>query len=276
MAASPIDLTTVAAVKSWLGITSSDSDAILQRTVSNVSRFLLSYLSRQIVPADFSERYDGVGYPSQRLVLRQWPVISIASVYLGSTIIAAAPGPGPGFGQAGYTLAPSGDAPPPGSTQWLDFSGYGLPMGAQNIGVTYRAGYQQTESLVIPDAPGPYTVTSSQVWGAWASDEGVSIGGVALSPVASNPSANQYAVNSATGVYTFNASRAGETAVVTYGYVPGDIAQAAIEMIAYRMKSRDFIGLVSKSLGGQESVTFSQKDMPDYIQTSLQNYKRVF
>lgn len=274
MAASPIDLTTVAAVKEWLGNTSSVGDAQLQRVVTNVSIFILNYLSRQVVPANYSERYDGAGFPSQRLMLKQWPVISVASVYLGSTLIAASPAPGSGQNvQSGYLLSPA-DVMPPGDLQTLDFYGYGLAMGRQNVSVTYRAGYQYAETVVVPGSP--YKVTASQIWGSWASDEGVTIGGVALARVTGVPSANQYAVNSATGEYTFNAAQTGASAVITYGYVPGDIAQAAIEMIAYRMKSRDSIGVTSKSLGGQETISFSQRDMPEPIERMLQNYKRVF
>jgi hypothetical protein len=29
---------------------------------------------------------------------------------------------------------------------------------------------------------------------------------------------------------------------------------------------------VSKSLGGQETLAFSQKDMPDFLRTALQSY----
>ena len=65
---------------------------------------------------------------------------------------------------------------------------------------------------------------------------------------------------------------------VTYtaGFVeiPKDIEQAAIEMIAIRYRSRDRVGVVSKSLAG-ESITFDQNDMPEFIKTKLINYRKV-
>lgn len=270
-----IDLTTIEAVKAWLGAANtSQSDDLLQRTITSVSRFIASYCSRTFLPAAYADRYDGMGSPgAQRVVLKQWPVIAVSSVSLGNQAITAAPVPAPGgtYGN-GYLLSPGEDFPP-GARQWLDFFGWFLHRGSQNIGVAYRAGYATTESGTIPGSP--YQFTPVCLLGSWRTDEGVLIGGAVATKVAANPAAGQYAV-STTGTYTFAAADTGKTFAVTYGYIPQDLEQAALEMIAFRAKSRDWIGLVSKSLGGQETVTFSQKDMPDYIATSLQNYRRVF
>lgn len=275
MAVAPnqIDLTTLAALKAWLGITNAESDDQLQRTITNCSRFILSWLSRNMLPATYSDRYDGLGPPASRVMLKQWPVISVSAVLIGNTAIAAAPVPAAGVNWGpGYLLSP-GESFPPGSQQWLDFQGYCLPRGAQNIGVTYRAGYATSEAWTIPGSP--YAVTPTAALGRWAVDEGVTIAGVAAVKVASAPTVGQYAVSS-TGVYTFAAADAAKAAVISYGYVPQDVEQAALEMIAFRMRSREFIGLVSKSLGGQESVTFSQRDMQEAVKSMLQNYRRVF
>lgn len=59
-----------------------------------------------------------------------------------------------------------------------------------------------------------------------------------------------------------------------YAVIPPDIAQACIEMIAVRYKERTRIGEVSKAIGG-ETVSFTQKDMPDDVKTLLGNYKKV-
>jgi hypothetical protein len=274
----PIDLTTVAAVKAWLGDSSVTTNDQMQRTVTAVSRFILNYLSRSILPATHVERYDGLGGPSNRQMLKQWPVISIIQASIGNTLITAAPIPGPGSSYgSGYLLSPGDDDP--GIQQFLDFPGWCLPRGSQNIGITYRAGYATSESVAIPGAP--YQIGAdalAQLFGVWATDEGVKINGVTAVRVTAAPTTGQYMLTVTAGVptYTFAAADTGKTAIISYGYIPQDLAQAALEMIAYRYKSRDFIGYVSKSLGSQETVTFSQKDMSDAVATMLQNYRRVF
>jgi hypothetical protein len=70
-----------------------------------------------------------------------------------------------------------------------------------------------------------------------------------------------------------------QNVVVTYtaGYpsTPPEIAQACIELVALRYRERTRIGEVSKSLGGAETVTYSQKDLSDGIKTVLQQYRLV-
>jgi hypothetical protein len=65
--------------------------------------------------------------------------------------------------------------------------------------------------------------------------------------------------------------------VVTYtaGYAttPPDVAQAAIELVGEAYRRRDRIGLASKTLGGQEVVAFSLKDMNDTIRALLAPYQ---
>jgi Phage gp6-like head-tail connector protein len=57
--------------------------------------------------------------------------------------------------------------------------------------------------------------------------------------------------------------------------VPGDLAQACIELVALRYRERTRVGEVSKSLGGHETVSYSQKDMSAPILTLLQQYRLV-
>lgn len=63
--------------------------------------------------------------------------------------------------------------------------------------------------------------------------------------------------------------------MITFSYVPWDISWAANEMIALWYKRKDRIGILSKTLGGQESITFSQSDMTESIKNTLQDYKNV-
>jgi hypothetical protein len=61
----------------------------------------------------------------------------------------------------------------------------------------------------------------------------------------------------------------------TAGYTdpPADIAQAANELVGEAFRRRERIGLSSKSLGGQEVVAFSLKDMNDTAKALLASYQ---
>ncbi len=89
----------------------------------------------------------------------------------------------------------------------------------------------------------------------------------------------QYAVAevAATGIatYTFAAADQGLGVLLNYSYVPAEIEQAAIEWISERYRYKQRIGQVSQSLGGQETSSYSLKDMPDFIKLILQPYKKV-
>lgn len=56
---------------------------------------------------------------------------------------------------------------------------------------------------------------------------------------------------------------------------PADIEEAVCELVGERYNYKNRIGTVSKSLGGQETVSFSQKDMPDFLRSVLNPYKNV-
>lgn len=79
------------------------------------------------------------------------------------------------------------------------------------------------------------------------------------------------------GCYTFN--RGTQNCVIVYaaGYtpIPPDISQACIEMVAYRFKESDRIGVSSKTLAG-EVISFSQKDIPANAATLMTQYRRFF
>lgn len=86
-------------------------------------------------------------------------------------------------------------------------------------------------------------------------------------------SATQLAVRG----YTFNRGVQNVVVAYTAGYAttPLDIAQACIELVALRYRERTRIGEVSRSLGGAETVSYSQKDMSDGTRTLLQQYRLV-
>jgi hypothetical protein len=69
----------------------------------------------------------------------------------------------------------------------------------------------------------------------------------------------------------------GAPVVVTYtaGYAatPPDLAQAAVELVGEAFRRRERIGLSSKSLGGQEVIAFSLKEMNDLVRALLAPYQ---
>lgn len=129
------DLTTLADVKSWLQ-TGQDpfpdtDDLLLGRLITAASRFIESWLGRQIAPADWQEVRDGDG--GQRLVFAAPPVTQILSLTIDGLAIPPAPGDGSGFG-AGYVFT---------ATE-LALRGYIFTRRAQNVIVSYTAGYAAT------------------------------------------------------------------------------------------------------------------------------------
>ncbi len=271
------DLASLADVKAWLsgssGIGSSD-DALLSRLITDVSSAITSYLGRpSLTPRPFAERCDGNG--KTRLYLPHYPVLQITSLTIDNvavpqTIIPAAGAP---FAR-GYLLEPW-DGLPPGRPQALDLFHALFCIGRQNVAVNYTAGYAvQSESAKVPAAPGPYMIPAAAPFGPWAADVGVSYAnGSALTAVASNPAAGQYAV--ANGVYTFAAADAGANVLISYGFVPAAVNNACIEWVAERYRYRTRIGQSAQTVQGQQTASYSLKDMPDFVRASLDPYRRV-
>ena len=271
------NLTTLANLKAWLNVTTTTDDALLNRLIAQASNVIRAYLQRgNLFQQVYNDTYDGSG--SARQILRNWPVLSVASVTINTVAIPAAPA----YGQSGFLLE-SWDGSLPGRPQAVNVSGYIFSRGFNNaalyssglgnVQITYTAGYAvQNETQTIPATP--YQLTALGPLGSWAADQGVTYtAGGSLTLVTGTPSAGQYSV--ANGVYTFAAADTGKSVLLNYSYVPFDIEQACIEMAAERYRYKDRIGQSSKTLGGQETMAFSLKDMQDYIKLSLQPYRRV-
>jgi hypothetical protein len=97
--------------------------------------------------------------------------------------------------------------------------------------------------------------------------------GAPLTPVAVAPGAGQYSVNG--GSYSFSAADAGQAVSIAYGFAPQDVAQAALELAAERFRAAERIGLRSKSVGGQETISYDASAVSAPILAMLQPYKRV-
>ncbi len=261
-------LTTLASVKSWAGVTTSNDDALLTQIIGDTSRFILSYLQRPtLFQYIFSDVYDGTG--GHRLILRHWPVLSVALIMVDDVSVPAQAA----AGGTGYILEPW-EGLPPGRPQALSLRGYEYSSGYSNISIAYTAGFVVQNEPQTVASSGAHTVTANAPSGAWAVDQGVTYAnGTALTAVATNPVQGQYTVSA--GTYGFSSADASAAVLIRYSYVPSDVGHACMELVGERYRYRNRIGEISKSLGGQETMAFSQKDMPDYIRTLLQPYKRV-
>lgn len=271
--ASPYDLVQLADLKSWLDIQSSDDDALLGRLVTQVSRAVLTHIDRpMILPASYVETRDGDG--TNAVVLRQWPVAQVTSCAVNGAAVAPAAAPGPGGTLAsGFVLEPPQVAPP-GTMQKLALRGMCFLPGVQNVTISYRGGYQVGGEAALIPFSAPYEIVAQAPYGDWASDVAVTYAnGAPLAAVSGAPGIGQYNVTG--GVYTFSAADAGAAIVLNYGFVPADLAFACLDWAAEIYAYRSRIGQSSKSLGGQETVAFIVKDMPDFVATALQPFKRV-
>src|SRR5436305_3433426 len=128
------DLTTLSDVKTWLQIGQNPfpatDDALLTRLITAASRFIESWLGRQIASADWLEVRDGTG--GQLLAFANFPVTAVLSLSIDGLNIPPSVADG-GFG-AGYSFTPTE----------LALRGYVFTRRAQNVIVTYTAGYAVT------------------------------------------------------------------------------------------------------------------------------------
>jgi hypothetical protein len=270
---SPSDLVTLADLKAWLDVQSDDDDVLLGTLITQVSRTILTLLDRAaILPTLHHETRDGGNETA--LVLRQWPVTELLSLSINGIVIEPASPLLPGGARmSGYVLEPASYAPP-ARMQTLALRGKFFLAGVQNISITYKAGYQISNEPALVPLSAPYTVVAQAPYGAWASDCGVAYtNGTPLVAVASDPGTGQYSV--AAGTYQFAASDADHAVCLTYGYVPADLAFCCMDWAAELYAYRDRIGQRSKSLGGQETMGFIVKDVPDFVASALQPYRRV-
>lgn len=284
------DLCQLADAKTWLGRTDSNSDSLLSALITRASRQILSFLQRgTILPRSVTELRDGTG--TQSLTLKSWPVISVASLVIDNQSIPPSPamtgtalpvtGATPLFGGArepGWMLE-AWDGTPPGRPQTLALSGYSFGLGYpgarnfQDVQIVYQAGYQVTNE---PQTVIGGTVTVAAPYGAWASDAGVTYAdGAALAVVSGSPAVGQYASGASPGSYAFNAGDNGQVVLISYGFVPADLAQAAIELVSEMYKYSQRVGEKSHSLGGNETVSFDTSRMTPLIQSMLQPYRNI-
>jgi hypothetical protein len=269
------DLTTLATAKVWLNIPgagnedSGAADPILNRLITAASAIVLDHLNREDLGLrTVTERYDTFG--GDRLILKQWPVHRIVSVRIREQSIDDA-----GQGSAsGYRLQDTASAN--GGQQKLAFVNMRLPNEQQGVEVVYEAGYVRDEDRELPEAAENATTVSVTAYSAMIAEHGVTdADGVALTRIRTGaPAAGEYKVTES-GVYTFDASRAGETMTLRYSYVPAVLEDTVIQMVGQKFKAKDNIGVSSKNLAGQESIVFDKRDFTPSMREALASFRRI-
>lgn len=265
MAAS--DLTTLANVKAWLGVGNGTQDAVLSRLISAASAQIRTITNRyNFYTTTITEVRDGTD--TRDLVLMNWPVLSVSSVIINNAVVEKGSYSGEyNLQTAGWFLQPY-DGFAPGVPQKVSLLNWSFLRGKQNIRVTYVYGYQSQDITTITDVP--YVVEALQ--GLWMGDISVTdtVSGVGYTYVTANPGPLQYSVSA--GVYTFNPANVGATVTIVYNFVPFDLEQACIDLVAYKQVQATRIGIRSKSLLGKESVAYDPSGIPDTIMCALDPY----
>ena len=125
MAADPSDLTTLAAVKAWLGIGASTADdVVLQTLITAASNYLTSVMSLNILSATYNITRDGPG--GYALSVKDYPITAVASVTVDGVAIPVSSGPG----VVGYRF----------TEDQIILEGYRFCRGHGNVSATYTAG----------------------------------------------------------------------------------------------------------------------------------------
>lgn len=122
------DLTTLANVKAWLGVTANTDDALLTRLIASASTFIQTWLNRDLAQQARVETRDGNG--GNVMVFANYPVSAVASVVVDGYAIPASVDP---YG-AGYRF----------DATRIILTGYSFPRGFGNVVLTYTAGYATT------------------------------------------------------------------------------------------------------------------------------------
>lgn len=126
-----VDLTTLAEVKAWLqvgpGAFPSVDDALLARLITAASQYIVTWLGRPIVRADYREIRDGAG--GRRLGFAVTPAVAVLSLMVDDVPIP----PATGASSSGYAFTASE----------LFVRGYRLTRGMGNVVVDYTAGFAE-------------------------------------------------------------------------------------------------------------------------------------
>lgn len=273
-----LDLTTPASVKAWASIDQDQTkeDLLIESLISSTSQVVLGWLGRRsLINNKFTDVYSNV--PGSRILLRNYPVTSVASILNGITVVPQnklSPPAG-----SGWILEPW-DGFPPGKSQMLSVNGY-LFYG--DITVTYQAGYMVvSEPQTIPGSP--FQVAPAKPYGPWWGDAGAvyasSRTALQAMPPGTSLTAGQYIppqpfASTPVSYYQYAAADTGQVVLLSYSYIPSGVEGAVARLIGEHIMYRGRIGEKSRSMGGNESTSYELTDLPKWVQFALQSYRRV-
>jgi hypothetical protein len=286
MAVGTYALTSLSNLKSWLGITASTDDAVLEKAIDRATARIESYVGRLIKSRSYSEWRSGAGVDTIRL--HQWPVSQITNVWTGNKaaiVIGATSGylrASVSVNQetetpalvttttttAGVTVATTHDFATLKTTADLVTSGIltvpgftaSLTTDLRSVQLRPRAGADAvlaSVTLYAADTASEYTYDydtgrlsiDPSWWAQWPMDRGVM----------------PDAVKSVLIEYTAG-----------YATVPDDIEQACIEVAAmmYRDRRRDS-GLASESLGDYSYTRATRAEVDAVMAGLLSDWREI-
>lgn len=262
----PVDSTLFGAFngQGFVGI----ADPLVQRLISAASIYMQSWMNITVASQAYFEARSGQG--ATTMMLANHPVTGVSVVTVNGQAIPARP---PLQSSSQFITQNFGNVPFGFvfDQYRVMLSGGCFTRGFQNISFAYRAGYLvANEAQTIP-ASAPYTLQGLAHWAA--SDAGVTYAnGTPLVPVLAPSGAGSYSF--ADTVYTFDPADAGMPVLLSYGFVPADLEQAAVDMIGDWFRYRDRIGKVSEAIEAQ-SITFTNTSVPARAQGVMNQYRKV-
>jgi len=119
------DLTTLASVKAYAGITVTTDDALISSMITAYSAWIRTFLNRDITSASYDIRRSGRG--TFAMLLPQYPITAVSLLEVdGRTIPAQS-----AWGQPGYYF----------DDIQIALEGYCFPRGFSNVHIQFTAGY---------------------------------------------------------------------------------------------------------------------------------------
>lgn len=304
----PIDLTTLAAVKSWVKVPLNQTadDDLIQACITAAGMFWLVATGRGNAdgsvpalspfnqPVPYNENYDGPGNldvnGNSRMFLRNSPIQSVQQLTVNTFQVQQSTA----FGQPGWVIDSGGKSLliRGGGGGSGSFTNNFFPLGStsaffrkggQNINVQYTAGFPgqliSGELQAIPTPAGNPPRSIIVVSRPWLSDAGVVNfqNGAQFAKSTLAPLQGQYFLLGG-GQYLFNSADAGTSILISYNSAgtPPDIEIANRQMVALNYKRRDWIGLKSRAMGGNAgSTTYGDWIIPPEAMQVLSTYKRL-
>lgn len=250
------NLTTLARVKRYLGQPGTNVDALITELIPVASRTIEAYTSRQYPSVSRTgKRLTGSG--TDILVLPDSPIVTVSALSIGGVAIPESNGTSGGY------LA---------DDTAVNLIAYGkFPMKPPlQVTCSWVAGYLETETDTIPTANTP-TLTPTSGGRAVTAVSVTNVAGLSFTEVANSPVVNQFSLSE--GVFTFNSSDSGTLVEMEYYYIPSQVEQACVEMIALDLMQRNNVGVKSKTLAN-ETVSFEDRAMTPSVKEMLQPFRK--